>query len=205
MSNPGKEFPGGNHNLILLLIKQLPYLLGAGVLLRIGFLLAGIFELNKIGSKFPVFLFLLIILFFLKFDQGWNLALLFVFSVASGFFLGSLDPDCFQNSSILIFLTLSILTWFGAGLLRKNIFFPPFLVLVFIVVYFLGWIWIVFLSQQKSLFVAWIVFGIFFNIFVLVNILNKAKNEISGLNETPLAVDLIVLYIILFWFSAYLV
>lgn len=205
MLNPDKEFPGAKNEIIILLIKMFPYLLGAGVLLRIGFLVAGIFEIKNTGYIFPFFLLILFVLLFLKFDTGWNLALIIVFSLFSGFLLGCLDPDCFQNRSILLFFVLSTLTWFGAGFLRRDISIPLFLMLFLCICYLLGWIWILIATQYTRIFFVWIMFGIGLNLLFSLCILNRAKKEISAVEETPLAVDLIVFSINLFWFSAILV
>jgi hypothetical protein len=205
MSNPGKEFPGAKDKLIILLIKMFPYLLGAGVLFRMGFLVAGSFEIKNTGYIFPGFLFILFVLLFLKFDTGWNLALIIIFSVISGFMLGCLDPDCFQNKSVVLFLILSLLTWIGVGFLRRDVSIPLFVMLFLCIGHLLGWIWIVTASQHTRIFFVWIIFGIGLNLLFSLGILNRAKKEISAVEEIPLAVDLIVFSINLFWFSAFLV
>jgi hypothetical protein len=137
-------------------------------------------------------------------EPGWNMALLLGFSISAGLLLNWSGSEAARWSTWLLFLGLVGAAWIGAVSLGTVLAKGLTLLFPLTVLYLLGWLGIILLNLPEWVRGLWILSGLaLFTVIAAGTLRRVFKLEVQD-TPLPLAIELWVILINLFWLSGWI-
>lgn len=202
MEIQNKAFLKDRLHLFAFFVRVVPYLGMAGVASWVG---------RSIGYWVPdsgrVYLMsvtwgLLIGLYIMEEEPGWNVVLLLGFALAAGTLFEEVDFEAFRGKvwSTLVFCLC--LSFIGGTLSRHRIRRVGVYLFPLAILYLLGWMFLKFFPVPSAWMSLWACLGLLLFLLIGVSVFNRGKGEGGDGSPVPLASDLFVVTLNLFWLSA---
>jgi hypothetical protein len=191
-------------SLLVFLVKCGPLLSLAGLAAVFGFRWGPRFALLGDAGIIVVALGLWVAFQLYKQIHGWNLALLLVFSLAAGVLWGRLGaPVKVWLAWVLICVNLSLSLAWAYGL-RMSLGWIASALTPCLGVYFGGWLALAFLPQPYVVTVIWAFIGVLLFLGMGIHLVSEARYLDAASTSVPLAGDLFIVYLNLYWLGAVL-
>ncbi len=202
MEIQNKAFPKDKLHLFAFLVRVVPYLGMAGVACWIG---------RSIGSWVPdsgrVYLMsitwgLLIGLYILEEEPGWNVALLLGFALAAGALFEEIDLGAFRGKVWSTLASCLCLSFVGGSLSGRRLRGVGVYLFPLAILYLLGWVFLKFFPVPGAWVSLWACLGLLLFLLIGVSVFSRGKVEGGQGSPVPLASDLFVVTLNLFWLAA---